>query len=334
MLRRLLSLAVGASMAVSAWAHGYMSVPVSRNVGSGTYCDHCLSGGGLGVVYANGRRWPNGNYGVCGDPPSGEGEGYHLGGGKFEQTVGIRVTSYHAGDAITVKTKVTANHWGFFSFFLCKLPDSSFGGKGESRVLTNECFSRIKLRALQDGTWGERFYIGSRTGDIELSVRLPDMECKRCVMRWLYTTGNSCTAPGTPAKWATSNLRPCGADGANPEEFLNCADVALVRKGQALPAVSRVTATEGLGTASGESSGESEAVPGRAGARGEDVILPAAGSNKFPIGVGEVACSAMAGAALGTPLLIVNPLLGLAVGFFACMALLAFFALGGKLGNT
>lgn len=318
MLRRLLSLAVGAAMAVSTWAHGYMAVPVSRNVGSGTYCDHCLSGGGLGVVYGGGRRWPNGNYGVCGDPPSGEGAGYHLGGGKFEQTVGLRVTHYHAGDTIAVKVKITANHWGFFSYYLCKLPDSSAGGKSESQYLTNACFSRIKLSVSQDGSWGERFYIGSKTGDIQMSVRLPDMECKRCVMRWLYTTGNSCTAPGTPAKWATSNLRACGADGANPEEFLNCADIALLRKGEPLPATSKLKIKGELGT--GESTGPNGTTP--SGVSGSGGVL-----DDMPVSVGEAACSLVVGAGLGAPLLILNPLLGLVAGCFVCMALLAFFAL-------
>ena len=40
----------------------------------------------------------------------------------------------------------------------------------------------------------------------------------RCVMQLHWTTGNSCTPPGTPAQYAGSTAT-CGAGAAYPEEF-------------------------------------------------------------------------------------------------------------------
>ena len=58
-----------------------------------------------------------GKCGVCGDPYDGIRK--HEAGGKFAK--GIIVRDYKKGSVITVKTIVTANHFGYFEFRLCPL---------------------------------------------------------------------------------------------------------------------------------------------------------------------------------------------------------------------
>lgn len=338
---RLLRVALVASTAVAAWAHGFMSVPVARNVNSGTYCDHCLSAGGVGVVYATGK-WPNGRNGVCGDPASGEGltpAGYHEGGGKYEQTVGIRVTHYHAGDTITVKGKLTANHLGYMQYFLCVLPPNSAGGTAERQFLTNECFRKMPaLKVYQEGAWSDRYYVSSSLGEFSHSLKLPDLECPRCVLRWYYLTGNSCTPPGTPAKWAANNLVPCGGGGANPEEFWNCADVALLKKGDPLPAPSKlkirgevstgeVDSQPGVqagdqvidDTETGELIGDNSTATGGGGGDGD------AGESDDLVTFDNVMISVVVGTGVGMPLVLVSPTVGAGLGLCAFVIALAFF---------
>lgn len=333
MWRALVRTVTLASLAAVAWAHGFMSVPVSRNIGSGTYCDQCLNGGGVGAVYAS-SSWPNGKHGVCGDPLSGEGAGYHEGGGKFEQTVGIRVTYYNAGDTMTVKGQLTANHLGYMQYFLCVLPPTSSGGSSERQFLTNECFRKNPLQVFQEGSWGERYYVGSGLSNFEHSVRLPDIECPRCVVRWYYLTGNSCTPPGTPAKWAAQSLVPCGGGGANPEEFWNCADVSLLKKGEPLPPPSKLKYRGEVG--SGAAVDDQQGNPNDPvientddgqliGDTNDDDAGGGNGNDTDLIGFDNVVISVMVGSGLGLPIVFLNPTLGATMGLCAFIAAMVFF---------
>lgn len=338
MWRRVLASVVTASLAVSAWAHGYMSVPVSRNMGASD-CPHCLNAGGVGEVYATGS-WPNGKHGVCGDPASSDRP--HEGGGKYEQAVGIRVTHYNAGDTIVVKGKLTANHLGYMQHFLCVLPANSAGGSGERQHLTNECFKRGgPLKVQQDGAWSDRFYVSSSLSDFQYPLRLPATECARCVLRWYYLSGNSCTPPGTPAKWASSGLVPCGGGGANPEEFWNCADVALLKKGAALPPPSKLKPRGELSTgqsAPSNATAGADAGPPLIEDTENDVVIgddedgaPAAawgGDGGTDLVTFEnVAVSVIVGTGVGLPALLLSPALGSALGLFAFAIAIAFFIL-------
>ena len=331
MWKRLLSVVVSATLAVSAMAHGFMSTPVSRNIDSGTYCDHCLNGGGVGAVYASGS-WPNGRHGVCGDPASGEGAGYHEGGGKFEQTKGIRVTYYNAGDVIAIKGKLTANHLGYMQYYLCVLPPNSAGGSSEKQYLTNDCFRKNLLKVQQDGKWGDRYYVGSSLSDFQHSLKLPEIECPRCVLRWYYLTGNSCTPPGTPAKWAASALVPCGGGGANPEEFWNCADITLLKKGESLPPPSRLKLRGELG--SGE--GQNDVDPGDQAIEdtesGNTIGGSADGTGSLSnstddslVTFDNVVVAVVVGTGVGIPMVIMSPTIGLTAGLCAFAIVMAFF---------
>ena len=55
-----------------------------------------------------------------------------------------------------------------------------------------------------------------------------DGSSARCVLQWHWTSGNSCTPPGTPSQYASSTLGPCGINNPYPEEFFNCADVRIL----------------------------------------------------------------------------------------------------------
>lgn len=329
MWRRVLAAVVAVlSLASGAAAHGFMNVPVSRNIGSGTYCDQCLNSGGPWAVYGSGQ-WPNGKHGVCGDPASGEGAGYHEGGGKFERTVGIRVTHYRAGDTITIRGKLTANHLGYMQYVLCRLPDSSAGGSGEKKFLTNDCFrNNSPLKVKQDGSWSDRYYVSGSLGEFEHPLQLPSTTCPRCVLRWHYVTGNSCTPPGTPSKWANKGLLTCGTGGANPEEFWNCADIAILGKGEPLPAVSKLKLRGELSSGEGAPSQPNQVIedPETGEVYGNSTGTGADGSG---LSVDAVVVSIVVGVMYGMPLVIVStPLTGMSVGMCACLAVLLLMAVG------
>lgn len=335
---RILRLAVMATAVVGAWAHGFISSPIARNIGSGTYCDMCQTAGGVYRVYTGNRKYPDGQYGACGDPVNGKNDAiphidastlttYHEGGGKYESTVGIRVTHYHAGDTIQVKGTLTANHIGYIAYFLCVLPANAVG-KAERQYLTNSCFQRYPLSVSQDGRWGNRFYVTNSLAEFSMPVKLPDIECPRCVLRWYYVTGNSCTPPETPSKYASPDLSICGSGSApNPEEFWNCADVALLKKGSALPATSKVVLKGDLST--GESGpADSGSTNGTGLDSSTSIEYPdgdtdgGEGGGGMTLSFPEVMISIAIGTGLGAPLVLFSPTIGIAAGLIVFMVAL------------
>lgn len=81
---------------------------------------------------------------------------------------------------IPVTVWIKANHLGYFIFEMCNL--DVFGKESD------ECFQAVKLK-LSNGD--DRFELGKLTGDVNLSVKLPnDLKCEHCVFRWTWTTGN------------------------------------------------------------------------------------------------------------------------------------------------
>ena len=70
--------------------------------------------GGFAYQYASPQ---NGRCGICGDPWSGA-RTHEAPGGKF--ATGTITKSYSPGQTIKVKIQITANHWGKFTFKLCK----------------------------------------------------------------------------------------------------------------------------------------------------------------------------------------------------------------------
>ncbi|CAH1999647.1 unnamed protein product [Acanthoscelides obtectus] len=186
-----------------------MLEPVSRSsrwrfdpTASKNYEDNQLFCGGFYVQhYLNGGRC-----GICGDsfdaphPQDNENTGLY-GDGTI-------VAEYKNGSVIDVHIQITANHRGHFTYSLCEMPDPNLPEPGE------ECFVPLLLEnsSLQYEVSSTEFQIFNR-------IRLPNIFCPRCVLRWTYTAGN--------------NWGDCGngtsAVGCGPQEtFVNCADISIL----------------------------------------------------------------------------------------------------------
>ncbi len=194
-------------------AHGFLAQPAARNVQhNSNWCPACLNSGGREVVWASGTK----RQGLCGDAYAGPRD--HEVYGKFASPPRLAAT-YASGGTMKVKVTLTANHLGRWSVALCPLSDPSQAT--EKRELRQGCFAPLK-RA--DGK-GVYTYVDGAAYDFAVAYRLPRVKCKRCVVQWVYTAGNSCVVDGMPARYSGTNLPRCTTVG--PEEFVNCADVAL-----------------------------------------------------------------------------------------------------------
>lgn len=201
MMRRALGLLVCLASIAGATCHGFLATPAARNVQHNSdYCPQCLNGPG-----------------VCGDQ---RGRHDHEAYGKHASPPRIAET-YGAGGLLKAHVVFTANHWGRWSLSLCDLPDPS---PRTERATVRGCFKRLKL-----AEGGSFVYLPPSASSSSAVFRLPrGVRCERCVVRWSYETGNSCTPPGTPHQHAGPGLSVCGASGAPAgEEFTNCADIRI-----------------------------------------------------------------------------------------------------------
>ena len=113
--------------------HGYLANPVSRNVlyKGGSYGPgdiQSLNGGGVSADRANG-------HGICGDYlPRNEFEAPNLYGPSFPT-----VANYVMGQYIDIEITITAHHWGWFEFRLCRNED---GGLDVTKPTTQECLNQ------------------------------------------------------------------------------------------------------------------------------------------------------------------------------------------------
>ena len=241
-------LAVAASFLPGSSAHGMLVAPVQRATDKTTSsCPHCLSSGGVGVVWAGGRNFPNGDHTVCGDPTTDRAPRMHEGGGKFSTlNGGLRMTYYPQGGRISFHVKLTANHWGYLQFSLCPLPSnlSKTSTTAENAVVTQKCFDQNVLQLAMPGggpAKGNAYFLdGTRQSPFDIKVDgilPPGLTCERCVVQWHYVTANSCNPPGLPREWwgGGGGMSECGKNGGNPEEFWNCADIGVVPTGQTVP---------------------------------------------------------------------------------------------------
>ena len=202
--------------------HGYLTFPAARNsawrFGFNTppnYDDSGLRAGGPDVVYAGSTK----SFGVCGDPAAGP--QLHAGGGMY--ATGTITASFQAGDVVAVSVAVVAHHMGWFEVSLCANPPAS-GPELES------CFVRLRRPGGQADALGsansDSYYWHLPTPGASTSwvytanYQLPaGVTCARCVLRW---------------HWVTNNNPPPG----NPEEFWNCADIAITPRAASAPAAS------------------------------------------------------------------------------------------------
>ena len=225
---RVIKLLTYACLVTFTWGHGLIKEPMPRNTKiSANYDEHSLSAGGVAAVHAGGDPYDS--------------ERKHEGGGGFEKAnKGYRITAYQQGSTMNIVLDMRVGHAGFNEFKVCPVPNG-VEGKAERQHVTQACFDKTVLQRA-DGK-GTRFYferdfaVNSDSVSVKMAFKLPaSLTCKRCVLQWHWVTGNSCTAPGTPPNFAKPNLQECGKDGANPEEFWNCADINIVNTGGKVPA--------------------------------------------------------------------------------------------------
>lgn len=194
---------VGVLSVMGVAGHAYLVTPTARNVQHNSdYCPQCLNG-------------PE----VCGDQ---RGTHHHEAFGKYASPPKVS-RSYAAGGILKARVEISANHMGRWGLGLCALKSASQAA--ERKTLTKKCFRTLK-RA--DGK-GRYVYLPSATSVSTATFKLPSgLKCSRCVIRWVWETGNSCTPPGTPHKYANPNLEVCGTRSAPAgERFTNCADIRI-----------------------------------------------------------------------------------------------------------
>jgi hypothetical protein len=220
-------------------AHGFMTSPVARNVihgiSNGIGNANAASGGGPASVHDRGRYI----HGICGDAPEDS---------QIYNKVGEVQATYVAGQTAEFKVKITAHHMGFFEFELCD----------DAGQLSQQCFTRHPLLKegcdclCSDGSkncaacdscrqwwkplmksesklWAARGYQGpvlegGYLTEMEFTMKytIPvGVRTTNGVIRWHYMTTDSCTCTSS-----------------TPQEFWNCADVAITEGGSVGAAVS------------------------------------------------------------------------------------------------
>lgn len=202
--KRALGFLTGLTCVVGGMCHGYLAHPAARNVQrNSNYCPHCLNG-------------PE----VCGDP---RGRHDHEAFGRFASSPRIART-YASGGLLRARVVITANHRGRWSLGLCALKDSSLQTE-RATLSRSKCFKKLKL-ANGGGTY---VYLSSSASASSATFKLPrGVRCSRCLLRWHYETGNSCTPRGTPRQYANPGLETCGTRRAPAmETFTNCADIRI-----------------------------------------------------------------------------------------------------------
>lgn len=138
-----------------------------------------------------------GKCGLCGDSYSDTRPREHENGGTYGQ--GVIVDTYKAGQTIPVDVLITANHKGYFLYDLCNLDASS-----ES----DECFAVHKLK-LANGQ--DRYTVPNGLSDVFFNTTLvlpTNLDCKQCVLRWTYVTGESSLILGSLGDSFTQLLIP------------------------------------------------------------------------------------------------------------------------------
>eukprot|EP00798_Chlamydomonas_sp_ICE-L_P010153 gene10153-8056_t len=258
-------------------AHGFLLTPLSRNIRSyydpppqdKEYLPHGLRAGGPAKVKegGGGLPWPNGGFGVCGDP-------YDATEPKWITPLGK--TTYLQGETIQVQSLIHAYHRGRFGLSICPYTSDQAAleaclQRPESVMNSDQaaheaCLQRPEsimaradsvypgmpwycLESVGDGSGTKTLYTKNDSFSGEdvytMTYRLPTgLVCDHCVMRWYYGTSNSCQPPCTPENpfydpadpvngCNIYKLQICGSPEAPdyPEEFWNCADIEIIPSG-------------------------------------------------------------------------------------------------------
>jgi len=240
-----------------------MTTPASRNLDDS--CGHCLNAGGPSAVNSNGAY----THGLCGNVATDSPQNWNAADASSITALGT------AGDSVMFEVKITAHHHGYWEFELCDSPDISeecfrqhkltrsgcdpadFGGGAAGQLACERYWKPLTSAEYTSYTLQPQGYPNNApftdAGVCNYVVYkhyfdLPsDVSCTHCVLRWHYQTSNSCTS-----------------DGANSEEFWNCADVSIQAAGGSTTADTSVADLDALNavltsTAPSDISGDLEA---------------------------------------------------------------------------
>jgi hypothetical protein len=218
--------------APSADAHGYLSVPRSRNLvahqrkTNRNYEPQSLSSGqrrNSPLVYPETEAGALG-HGLCGDAPRTKSpecwnggdcpEQAHMPGGKFytkgNGNGGLIQATYSEGQTIDVEMYIMAHHMGAVTLRLCdearvtekclnkygplKRVDFEQGGLREAQPINP---NHPEFWYLNPTAYAPAKVPGTTHYRMRARFKLPEgVSCENCVLQWWWITGNSCTAPG------------------------------------------------------------------------------------------------------------------------------------------
>lgn len=167
--------------------HGYMEYPIQRSSlwrfnksALANYDDNGLNCGWLPLL--------NKSYcGMCGDNILSKQPRFNEIGGKYY--TGYIVETYY--NVINIKIKLTANHKGYFEFYLCNID--------KNIIETPKCFEKLN---------NEKYNVTSGINNYIYNIQT-DIKCTHCVLQWVWTTGHN-------------------GDVKYNEMFINCADIAII----------------------------------------------------------------------------------------------------------
>lgn len=206
--------------------HGHMAWPRARNAP-----ENGISAGGPGTVVAfEGGAQTIYQHGICGNA---------VGTPQTYNRVGDIQATFTSGTVAEINVTITAHHVGFFELELCtdagKLSEACFA---EHRLLKHGCScpcssdpSRACPECDECRRWWKPLVKGELSQVVTRGYAGPELvgqgntvayrftmlyvipagiKTSRGVLRWHYMTTNSCTSPTS-----------------SPEEFWNCADIAV-----------------------------------------------------------------------------------------------------------
>lgn len=236
-----LAAAAAVYLATSVDAHGWVQVPLARQLCNGDevkWATTVSAGSG-----ARDMRPPYGGVpGLCGDP-----FGSYLDNppSNFKAMPCEIQETYQEGGIIKAQVDISANHGGFFELSVC-----------DSMEITQECFDRNKLRTVEKDS--EQWHIMTRTIDDPspqrpesyfMDWKLPEgLSCEHCVVQWSWWTAHNCLYPcekevcGFYADLRNYVVRPDAewdmkycetkypVKGQQPQMFRNCADIKIEPK--------------------------------------------------------------------------------------------------------
>lgn len=201
--------------------HGYMSDPPGRSAAwrygfdtAPNFNDNQVTCGRVEVEKC----------GVCGDPLS-QNPGDNMLGGKYGS--GTIVKTYKMGQVIRTKSKITANHAGWFEFALCEIKNNQPATEACLRPLVSTSVERRPKYAERPETKWELF-MADGLGEFDVDIQLPaGFTCDHCVLRWLWNCGND---------YACDSSGKCAIGlGPKQEKFYSCADIAITETGASKP---------------------------------------------------------------------------------------------------